>query len=170
MAKKSKGSPLTIVFILLFIILLIGGGIGAAVYMHMVKIPGLEFIAKLSETPKDLKTVSKKEDKTKTSIPSVTKKEDKPKISIPSKPTSPPTDLKKGAKQTAKLWNQIETKKLVDIVKTWSNPDLARVVMQMETGQASALLEALEPSRSAELSKIIQKESSQLPPDSATSL
>jgi len=129
------------------------GSVAVLGKLGIVPIPGLSptkpkalaGAAALYGEPKDAKTapVAKKE------LP-------KPKP----KPAETPLDLDTGAKKVAKLWNEIETDRLVKMVATWPDPDLARILTKMNLEKSTALLAALDPKRASKLSEEILKQAS----------
>lgn len=132
---------------------LLAGSVVVLGKMGIVPIPGLSpskpktlaANAALYNEPKDLKPA-----------PVAKKEPPKPKP----KPAEATQDLEAGAKKVAKLWNEIDTGRLVKIVEKWPDPDLARILSKMSVEKATALLTALEPTRAAKLSQEIQKQAS----------
>lgn len=80
--------------------------------------------------------------------------------------TLPPTtkvDPDEGAGRLAKLWNEVETPKLLAIAKDWRDPELARVATRMDAGKVAELLSAMPPKRASALSREMQRLASVVP-------
>lgn len=82
----------------------------------------------------------------------------------PKKP-SPPVqieavkpDVDFGLRTVAKLWNEIEPTKLVEITSTWKDKDLAPILLKMDKSKVSEYLVTLQPARASALTLAIQKE------------
>lgn len=76
-------------------------------------------------------------------------------------------DAEQGASALAKIWNEVPVPSLIKVVKTWKDEDLAKVLNQMDTGQVAKLITAMaadQPDRASALSKVLQKQSSVIPP------
>ena len=84
------------------------------------------------------------------------------KVTVKQKP-APTSDPTKGARKVAKLWNEMETKKLQELTTDWREPELARVLALMDTGKVAELLAEMPPKRASALTRAIQREASRLP-------
>lgn len=73
---------------------------------------------------------------------------------------APKPDWDRGAKKIAKLWNSIQTDKLLPMVDQWKDPELARVLAFMDVEKAASLLSQMKPERASKLSLAIQVEAS----------
>jgi hypothetical protein len=71
--------------------------------------------------------------------------------------SGPQPDLDAGARRVARLWAQIETPRLLQVVEDWPDEDLARVIGHLEAGKAAELLSAMDPRRASRLSREIQR-------------
>ena len=188
--KKKSGEAFLIIFLILLLIGAIVIGLGL---IGIVNIPGITPEKKLpvhsEATPSKPKPLKEKK-----KVPSAPghSNNNQPKIPLPlqshtpaptltsspsqllnhpqpthhqyTPPQAPKTDPQKGAKKIAALWDQMDTKELVLLVKNWNNLELAEVIMQMSPSKASALLAALDPKRASQISKIIQQEGSIVTP------
>lgn len=140
--------------VIIFLIALAVGVVAALGMMGLVDIPGLSPVKK--EAAKAAKTVD-----------SVTKQVEQQTKPIP-KPTpkpkkdQPTDDPEQGARKLAKLWNEVETKKLIDLVKDWKDADVARVFSKMEPDKVAEVLGDLEPKRASKISGMIEKQASAL--------
>jgi hypothetical protein len=140
--------------------------IGAGLVMGgIIKIPGLGPKAKpkakaaqLYTEAKDPKLVEKKA----TSPPPV----------LPKKTTPPPTadtavlvenKPEVGQKKLAKLWNEIEVPALKDLIKDWKDPELAAVLMRMDSAKVAELLGVMDAKRASAISRELQKQASVVP-------
>jgi len=81
------------------------------------------------------------------------------------KPSGIPTvDPNEGARALAATWNEVETPKLVAILKTWNDPDIARILVEMEPAKVAEILGTLAPDRASKLSKMVEKQASIIKP------
>lgn len=151
MSEKRKTPVRTILMIIGPLVLIGGGMIGAALF-GVINVPGLT-PAKKTKATAGANELYAEVPAQKLASP-VAKKVRPP---IP-KPEPPKPDLDSGAKQVAKLWNGIPTERLKDIVKEWSDDDLARVLRKMDTDKAVELLAALDAKRASSLSRLIQEQ------------
>ncbi len=185
--KQKKGGIETLLIIVL-VLLLIVVAVGGAGLLGVIHIPGItpakknmpprsamSKINKASLAPSFTKKSPKLTHKSNIHTPSKLTYQATPPTAHPApapvlkqpptthpsaSPQPPKTDPTLGAKKIATLWDQMETKELVVIVKNWNNLELAEVIMQMSPSKASALLSALNPKRASQISKIIQQEGS----------
>ncbi len=140
-------------------------GVTIAGVMGIIPIPGLSPSKKKPPTLYG-ESASKEDPKT-----ASTKTEPAPTATarIPSPPkvvkaeTPPTPDLQKGAKKIARLWNLIDSSKLLPVTEKWKDVDLARVLAFMESDKAAMLLSLMAPDRASKLSLEIQKEASNPP-------
>ena len=141
MAAKKKKKILLIAIPLVMIAA--GGGVGFGIWKGLIKLPG-----------------GKK--------PVVAKPQ--PKVAIrratpppPPKPVfrpivvRPAVDPVAGAAKLAKLWNEVETPKLLAMTKAWATPDLAPVTLAMEPTKVAEILAALPPARASDLSREMRR-------------
>lgn len=141
-------------------VILIGGGVVAAGILGVINVPGLspkkrvppvlygeapEVVVKVKSTPEP--------------APSLSIVKRKPKPAAP-EADAVITDSSQGAKKLAKVWNEIDTAKLVEIAKKWKDDELAQVLASMDPAKSSALLAQMSADRAATLSAAIQKEAS----------
>jgi hypothetical protein len=147
------------------VVLIVGVvGLGLA---GVVQIPGL------TPAKKSLKKASEmyvdKDDKglaTKPGNKTVVAKKPEP---IRAKPKVVPktTDPEQGAEALAAVWNEMKVPELTSITKTWSEAELAKVLMYMETDKVAKFLAGLvkgdpsakitpNPTRASNLSKKLQ--------------
>lgn len=148
-----------LIFILVPVIV-IGGVVGAAL-MGVINIPGL--------TPKKKPGAGLYGE----AADMYAEQKDPPKPKPRSTPPPAPpvaaeprstTDPERGAKRLARLWNDLPTERLVPMVSSWRDPELALVLKSMDSEAASRLLAALEPARASRLSREIQRLASVVPP------
>lgn len=143
-------------------ILLIGGSIIGLALTGTINIPGL--------TPAKHKQTSKQINKDASKPPPVTptpKKDPKP-GPTPTKPASAMTiDTEKGAAELADLWSEVDDPKttLVPILKDWKDDDIAHVLLKMDSDKAAAILFALPTDRASKISKLLEKDSSIVKPE-----
>jgi hypothetical protein len=90
------------------------------------------------------------------------------------------TDPEQGAEALAAVWNEMKVPELASITKTWSEADLAKVLMHMDTDKVAKFLAGLvkgdptakitpNPTRASNLSKKLQALSSVIPSEDAGS-
>lgn len=145
-------------------ILLIGGTLGAA-FIGVVNIPGV--------TPK--KAEAKKQEPAQENLPTEeTEPTDQsgegaaiedPGLASQSGPAQPlqeqpqqqVTDPAQGAKALAKIWDEIETSKLLPITDTFKESDLAQVLFYMKKDKVANVLGAVDADRAAKLSRELQR-------------
>ena len=68
-------------------------------------------------------------------------------------------DPTQGAKKLAKVWNAVDTKKLIEITKDWKDEELAPVMYSMDVSKVADFLAKLaeqDAKRSSELSKSLR--------------
>jgi len=68
-----------------------------------------------------------------------------------------PTNPDKGYEAVAKLWNEMDGKRLVEQAALWKDEDLGPILRKMEPDRVVEFLGALEPERAAKLTKLLQK-------------
>ncbi len=97
------------------------------------------------------------------------KKQQPPKADAqgPKRQEPPKADLAKGRKKLAKLWEQMEPKRLAEVIADWRDDEAAPVLALMDNGKVAGLLGQLEPKRASKLSREIQKVASLPDPRSA---
>lgn len=159
--KKGKGKVLAIVS--LVILLLGGGGFAAAAFMGLI--PGLKLggkpVAKKagsSEADKPKEAAPAKADPVKTPPAKPNREVRDPEPETPKKKEPAVTiDPEKGAKAIARIWEKMEPEKLAEIVATYKDIELARVLRGMETKKSAALLSLLPAERAGKLSQEMEK-------------
>ncbi len=62
-------------------------------------------------------------------------------------------------KKVAQIWNEIPTEALATMARQYKDPELARVLVHMDTEKAAQVLGTLEPKRAAEVSRLVGRES-----------
>jgi hypothetical protein len=127
--------------------------------MGIIKVPFLK------GRPKDAKPTAGAKKPPQTAKPKPPPTPSTPKPTLPAKqtPSASTSDPAKGVKKVAKLWNEMEVAKLQELTADWTEPDLARVLAQMETEKVAELLAALPPKRASALTRAIQREASRVP-------
>lgn len=75
-------------------------------------------------------------------------------------------DPEAGAKRLAKVWNVMAAAKVAELAKSWTDGEMAKVLVRMETEKAAALLELLPSTRASKLSRALQAEASVIKPTS----
>lgn len=73
------------------------------------------------------------------------------------------SDPTKGTAKVAELWNAIDVAKLEQIVSTYKDDELAKILLKMDTDQVAELLSRMDAKRAARISAALQKEGSTLP-------
>lgn len=142
-SKPKKGKGLIIGIAVLVVLLLGGGGAGFAMFKKIGPF-AVKAAPPKAEKPKG---VAKK---------APPKAVDPPPSTVREVP--PPTiDPEEGATKLAKLWNEVETPKLLAIAKDWKDPELARVATKMDPGKVAEVLGALPPKRASSLSREMQR-------------
>jgi hypothetical protein len=133
--------------------------VAGLVMMGIIKVPFLK------GKPKNPKPVAGAKKPTQTIKPKPPPMPETAKPALPAKQSSsaPTSDPAKGVKKVAKLWNEMEVAKLQELTTDWTEPDLARVLAQMETEKVAELLAALPPKRASALTRAIQREASRVP-------
>jgi flagellar motility protein MotE (MotC chaperone) len=122
-------------------LLLIGGGVALAGRMGFVNIPGL------TPPKKKLSDLKKAE-------PVAEIKVTKPKAPEPEAPKDNPAA---GQETIAKIWAEMDSKKLVLLTEKWRPNELAPVFMKMDPSKVTEILSEMEAPRSSEISRAIQR-------------
>lgn len=161
MADAGQNKNSTFLLILIpSIILILGGGVGGAIYFGVIKIPGLA----IGTQP--VKKEDKKEAIVKKSPPPAAAplKTPAPKVekAIPPKP-----DPAKGYVKLATVWEGMEPEKLKEVVATWRDDDLAAVLNKMDEDKVSALLALMDPKKSSTVMKAMQTKAAEPDPPSS---
>ncbi|MBS1714737.1 MAG: hypothetical protein JST30_10425 [Armatimonadetes bacterium] len=152
MAKGGKKGGKKLLLLVLPVIVLGGGFVGLAV-TGIVKVPGLtpkkpQVKPMYGETAKKDEAPKKEPEKPKA------KPDDKPAVAAA---PPPKIDAEAGAKKVGQLWNGVPTPQLVEIVKSYKDDELAKVLVLMDPEKVAELLAAVDAKRSAKLSKELQK-------------
>ncbi|MGE0001256.1 MAG: hypothetical protein AB7T05_04190 [Fimbriimonadaceae bacterium] len=136
-------------------LLILGGGIFGAGKAGMVNIPGVTPPKKAAAGSQDAEKA--KEDKPKPTAPA---KEKKPAAAAPAaalpKNEGPQVPEEK---KVAQIWNEIPNETLAKVAGVYKDPELARVLVYMDTEKAAEVLAALEPERAAAVSRLVGRES-----------
>jgi hypothetical protein len=122
--------------------------------------PGDESKSTVPANPTD------KSDKANTADPSNTAVASSPSSPTvdPKKPPPPKPDEAAGRQKLAKLWNEVDTAKLLEIMKDWPDDDLAKQLAAMDTAKVAEILSTMkDPARAAKLSKAIRAAASESP-------
>jgi hypothetical protein len=146
-----------LVAILAVVVVILGGGFFGLAKSGMVQVPGLSPAKKPQpEAPKE------EPEKAKQAVPLKEKKAkpQPPQVQISSEVKR--VDPEEGNARLAKLWNEVETKNLLEIVKDWKDLELAAVLSRMSADKVAELLAEMEPKRASRLSREIQKKASLL--------
>ena len=150
MAAKPRGKKGLVIGLVVFVVFLaVGGGVGFAMFK------GLGPFAKKSAKPAPEKP------KIATRRPAPKPPEAASRVRV-----IPPTtklDPAEGAARLAKLWNELESDKLLAIAKDWKDPELARVAARMDPGKVAEILAAMPPRRASSLSREMQRVASVVP-------
>lgn len=167
---KKKGKGKLLIFVLLAVLLLGGGGFGALAYLG--KIPGISLgkplakgksPAKKGETEKESKPTAQKPTAAKAPSAKPAAKPDPEPLQI-DPPKSLP-DLDKGAKTVARIWERIDPEKVVEMASNYKDPQLARILNKMDMKKSAAILGIMDAKRAALLSQEMEKLASLPPPD-----
>lgn len=148
---KKKGKALLILAPIVLLIL-IGGGVG-----------GFLFVKKLGPFAK--KSVPAAPEKPKIAKKRVTPPPSAATTLVKTLPSTTKLDPEEGAAKLAKLWNEVDSKKLLAIAKDWKDPELARVTAKMDPAKVAEILSALPPKRASSLSREMQRLASIVPID-----
>lgn len=161
--SEKRRSPLKLILMILGPILLLGGGFVGAALFGVVNVPGLTPAKKAKATAAAQELYTETTPSGKSDPEPVAKKPSKPKskpVAAPQATESRP-DPEVGAKQVARLWNGVPTKKLLKIMENWENADLARILRKMDPDKAVEVLGELDAKRASDLSRLIQEQSAQ---------
>jgi hypothetical protein len=145
-------------------ILLIGGTLGAA-FMGVVNIPGVtpkKAEAKKQEPAQENEPTEETQPTDETGQAATIEDPDLASQSEPSQPAQvqpqqPATDPAQGAKALAKIWDEIDTSKLLPITDTFKESDLAQVLFYMKKDKVADVLGAVDADRAAKLSRELQR-------------
>lgn len=149
------------VVLILVALLAVVGGVLFAGWKGLIRIPGIT-PAKKSAAAQALygeQTAGQTADKDKKPE---AKKQPAPGAAAqnPKKHEAPKADLAKGRKKLAKLWEQLEAKRLAELISDWRDDEAASVLALMDNAKVARLLGELEPRRASKLSREIQKAAS----------
>lgn len=148
--------------ILILTPLLLIGTAAALAFLGIINVPGItphkkqKPVAKSADRPAPAPVVAKKEPEqskavTPTPAPVVVAAKPKP---------EQVQDRDQGARTLAKLWNEVDSKKLVDLVKDWKDVEVARVFAQMDPDKVAEVLGQMEAKRASKISTEVEKEAS----------
>lgn len=159
---KRRGAAAKTLILIILPVLLIGGVAGAG-FMGVINIPGLT--PKKAAKAAKLYTEGQDGKSNKTAKSAMTKPTPPPKPKAKPVASAPEPNVEEGAKRIAKLWAQIDTPKLLEMVADWKDPDLARVISYLDSAKAAELLAAMDPKRASRLSReILQHAATAKPP------
>ncbi len=153
-----------ILLIVLPILVLVGAFVGLAM-AGIIKIPGL---TPKKKSPPNLYAQAKESDGSQTEVASPpAKQETKKPQTAKVASNEPERDPSKGAKKLAQLWNNVSTPKLVELTKGFKDNELAVILNNMDPEKVAELLGQLDSTRSARLSRELQKVASIVPKSSS---
>jgi flagellar motility protein MotE (MotC chaperone) len=141
----------------LFVPVFLIGAVAALGLMGILKIPGLTPAKKKAVVAASSAPISATVAK-----PTLTPARVEPKAAVAKVALS--MDVDKGAKKLGQLWNEVETPKLVELLKQWKDADAARVLGQMDASKVAELLSQMDAKRAAGLSQLIEKQASVVKP------
>lgn len=128
-------------------LLVIGGGVVGAAMMGAIDIPGLtpakkksNATAQYSEPPEESPVVQRREPAPEATPAAV----------------EPPPDMVKGRKALAKLWNEIDAAKILEIVRDWQDDELAEQLRYLEPEKTAEVLGIMKADRASKISKLLQ--------------
>lgn len=139
------------------------GGVVAAGMLGYLAIPGLSPKA-AAKAPAPAVVVATKPEKPKPVAP-VVRQTPPPKPVAPRVQVTTP-DPVRGDKRLARLWNELEPAKLVEIAKDWREEDLARVLLRMDTGVVAEMIAAMPDVKKASSLSRRLRELASIPPPS----
>jgi hypothetical protein len=137
------------------VLVLIAGGAGSGLYFT----GRLPFLAK---KPAPKKTEAKAEEKAKPKAAATAQAPATPPRAPITQASASTTDPDRGRKRLAKLWNQVDTARLVVITESWRDPELAQILARMEPDKVAEFLGTVEPQRASNLSRAIQREAARV--------
>ncbi|MEJ5171685.1 MAG: hypothetical protein WHU10_11915 [Fimbriimonadales bacterium] len=149
------------IVLILVALVVVGGGVFFAGRKGLVRIPGITPAQKAAaaqalygeQAPSEAEAKVDKKAERKAPPP-------KPAATKPKKPEPPKADLSKGRRKLAKLWEQLESKRLADVLADWRDDEAAAVLALMDNAKVAGLLGQLDPKRASKLSREIQKAAS----------
>jgi len=167
MAKGSKSgkSKKGLIFIIIGVLVLGGGGFFGAAFMGILKIPGITPKSKLAKkapavTP-EAKAAAEKaaaEKKKAEEAAKLAAAAPPPEEEEVAPPPEPEPDLKKGAEAIAEIWNGLPEAKIVEISKSWAIEDVARVLPLLDSKKAAGVLGLMDVKRASDVSEEIQRQ------------
>jgi hypothetical protein len=149
-----------VLFVLIPVLLL--GGVAALAFMGIINIPG---ISPKHKVAKNVKGKPADKPPAKVEAPVAVKVTPPPATPPPTPVVKKPAvllDKVQGAKKLAKLWNEVDSKKLVDLVKDWKDADVATVFIAMDPEKVAEVLGQLEPKRASKISQVLEKQASEV--------
>ena len=84
-------------------------------------------------------------------------------VTVTVEPKRPEIDPDLGARQLAKIWNEIKTSDLAKIAVGFSDKELGLIMFYMQKSKVAEVLAKVSPARAAKLSKEIQRLASIVP-------
>lgn len=159
-----------VVIPIVLVVLILGGGFAAA-KMGLVNIPGISPETKQKNAAAEYAEGEEGEMVERQDSPPVETAAEPPTEPPPPKPASrqnpkPTFDLDQGRRELAKLWNEIDPKKLAPMVEDWKDEELAKQLAVMDGAKVAKLLTILEPKRASKISRLLMVEGSKLQPGS----
>lgn len=153
---------------IVLVVLVLGGGFAAA-KMGLVNIPGISPEAKQKNAAAEYVEGEEGEPvqgeeapAAETPAPEAPKAEPAARQKVPAAPR-PTVDQDQGRRELAKLWNEIDPKKLAPMVEDWADEELAKQLAVMDGAKVAKLLTILEPKRASKLSRLLMAEGSKIP-------
>jgi len=149
------------VVVILVALLAVVGGVLFAGWKGLIRIPGIS-PAKKTIAAQALYGEQPGEKTGQETKKAEAKKQPAPKAAgqKPKKQEMPKPDLAKGRKKLAKLWEQLDAKRLAELIADWRDDEAASVLALMDNAKVAGLLGQLEPKRASKLSREIQKAAS----------
>jgi flagellar motility protein MotE (MotC chaperone) len=140
-------------------LVLIGGSVVGLAVAGVIDIPGLSPANPTAKKDDKASAPSKTEAKTASTESKTPAKDKKPsKTNQPALDTL--TDPDVGAKSLAKLWNEMDSAKLADLVKDWKDADVASVFRKMDADKVAEVMAQLDAKRASKISSLFEKQAS----------
>ncbi|MFQ3587987.1 MAG: hypothetical protein SNJ74_09640 [Fimbriimonadaceae bacterium] len=152
---------------IVLVVLVLGGGFAAA-KMGFVNIPGVSPETKQKNAAAEYTEgeeggpLEGEEAKVAATPAPEPPKPEPPKKPAPRPAPKPTVDYDRGRRELAKLWNEIEPKKLAPMVEDWKDEELAKQLAVMDGAKVAKLLSILEPKRASRLSRLLMVEGSKI--------
>ncbi|MCW5941852.1 MAG: hypothetical protein KIS66_06455 [Fimbriimonadaceae bacterium] len=138
------------------------GGVVAAAMLGYLDIAGLTQKERAKAPPPTVAVVTKSEKPKPPAI--LVRNTPPPKSAVPRVTVTTP-DPVRGDRRLARLWNELEPTRLIEISKDWREEDLARVMLRMDTGVVAEMIATMPDAKKASsLSRRIRQLASLPPP------